>query len=497
MKKIIVFLLAICLVIPMWGCNKKNDDQGTDSSETTSGTNKPSGNGDRENAVSNLPDDLDFGNEVINIVVRDRDDIAFEIDPEANTVDVLASAIAARNKAAEDKLNVAINMVRVPGNWSQREDFMTSIRQNINLEDKDRYDLVMGPNYSLATLMIEGYFANLYNVPYIDLDADWWNGSFNDECSYAGKLYMTEGELMLTMIDSAFVMFFDVPNVNSQLPDTNLYDIVRSGEWTLEKLSSLVKDLYADNNGDSNRDKGDFFGMVSPAFASGRDGFPTAFGVTVTTKDLSTGRINLSFTEAAALERNINIYDDFYDFIHNSEGVFSTGNNDAAREDCRTMFQSGQTIFITELLNYAGILRGLEREYGVIPLPKYDTTQQNYAVASEAVHSQLSVMAQSPRQDAAGALAEMLCYLTYRDVTLEYYDTVKYRNQKTPEAVEMLDLIMSSITSNFGDQFATLMASPFPAPIGETNNISGQLTEQKERMQELMDTLKRNIQKLP
>ncbi len=495
MKKLFVLLLAICLIVPMWSCKK---DETTDPAQTQGGgtTQRPSGDSDRENAVSGLPDDLDFGNEIVNIAIRDRDDIAFEMDPEANTVDVLASAIAARNEAAQNALNVAIEMIRVPGNWSQREEFMTNIRQNANLGEADRYDLVMGPNYSLANLMVEGYFTNLYNVPYLDLGAEWWNGNFNDECSYAGKLYMTEGELMLTLIDSAFVMFFDTANLSAHAPTVDIYEIVRSGNWTLEELSAIAKDLHIDRNGDGVKDAGDTFGMVSPAFASGRDGFQTAFGITVTTKDLSTGRISLSFGDPATNERIVNIYDDFYDFIQESDGVFSTGNNDAARESCRTMFQGGQALFITELLNYAGTLRGLEREYGVIPLPKYDTMQVSYAVASEAVHSQLSVMAASPRKDAAGALAEMLCFLTYRDVTLEYYDTVKYRNQKTPEAVEMLDLVMSSITSNFGSQFAQLMASPYPSPIGETNDISSTLAGQVKRMQDLMDDLKWDIQEL-
>ena len=303
---------------------------------------------------------------------------------------------------------------------------------------------------------------------------------------------MTEGELMLSMIDSAFVMFFDTANFRDLVPDQDIYDIVRSGDWTLDLLSSFVKDVYVDNNGDSAKDSGDLFGMVSPAFASGRDGFQTAFGVSVTTKE-DDGRITLNFNS----ERNVNIYDDFYTFLHDNEGVYVNGNNDAAREDCRSMFQNGRVIFITELLNYAGILRGLEREYGVIPLPKYDSSQNSYSVASEAVHSQLSVFAYSPRQEAAGAAAEMLCFLTYRDVTLDYYDTVKYRNQKTPEAVEMLDLIVSSITSNFGAQFSSEMATPFPTPIGEKNNISDQLSSQQDRMQTLMDNFKRKIQALP
>ena len=492
MKRLIVLLLAICLAIPMVSCGNK-EENGGGATDTTGGNNvSGTGDDDRSNAVSSLPEGLDFDNSIINIVIRDRDDIAFEIDPDANTVDVLATEIARCNTSVEDTLNVAFQFQRLPGTFAQKDSFISTIRNNRQLSGNDLYDLVMGPNYSLTPLMVEGYFANLYNVPYLDLGADWWNGNFNDECSYAGKLYMTEGELMLSMIDSAFVMFFDTANFRDLVPDQDIYDIVRSGDWTLDLLSSFVKDVYVDNNGDSAKDSGDLFGMVSPAFASGRDGFQTAFGVSVTTKE-DDGRITLNFNS----ERNVNIYDDFYTFLHDNEGVYVNGNNDAAREDCRSMFQNGRVIFITELLNYAGILRGLEREYGVIPLPKYDSSQNSYSVASEAVHSQLSVFAYSPRQEAAGAVAEMLCFLTYRDVTLDYYDTVKYRNQKTPEAVEMLDLIVSSITSNFGAQFSSEMATPFPTPIGEKNNISDQLSSQQDRMQTLMDNFKRKIQALP
>ena len=364
MKKLIVLLLAICLAIPMVSCGNK-EENGGGTTDTTGGNNvSGTGDDDRSNAVSSLPEGLDFDNSSINIVIRDRDDIAFEIDPDANTVDVLATEIARRNTSVQDTLNVAFQFQRLPGTFAQKDSFISTIRNNRQLSGNDLYDLVMGPNYSLTPLMVEGYFANLYNVPYLDLGADWWNGNFNDECSYAGKLYMTEGELMLSMIDSAFVMFFDTANFRDLVPDQDIYDIVRSGDWTLDLLSSFVKDVYVDNNGDSAKDSGDLFGMVSPAFASGRDGFQTAFGVSVTTKE-DDGRITLNFNS----ERNVNIYDDFYTFLHDNEGVYVNGNNDAAREDCRSMFQNGRVIFITELLNYAGILRGLEREYGVIPLP--------------------------------------------------------------------------------------------------------------------------------
>lgn len=488
MKKTVALILcAVLLCTLLAGCHSKKDP--TSSETTTKKEQQVDPNDVRGNAVSSLPVGLDFGDAEINIAIRDRDDIAFEMDAEANSIDKLSKDIAERNLAVEDELGVTLQLKRVPGTWAERETFMTMVRTNAQAGSQDVYDIVMGPNYSLTPLMGENLLVNLLDLEYLDVDQPWWNENFIDECIFNNRLYMLEGELTMSMIDSAFVVFADTLNYTNLAPNEDLYEVVQDHEWTLEKLEEYVKDFWLDD-GDSVANSADTFGMVSPTFSCGRDGFPTAFNVKVTEK--VNGKIELVFNT----ERNINVYSDFYKFLHESAGVFINGADDGARDGCKNMFQSGQVVFITELLNYASTLRTMERDYKVVPLPMYDELQKDYATNSEAVHSQLSMLKASPRNAAAGAVMEMLCYLTYKNVTLDYYDTLKFRNMREPQSVAMMELIMNSITSNFGAQFASELATPFPSPIGEKEDISSMLGSQDERMLFLLNEFKKKINKL-
>ena len=231
MKRWLIAILATLCVFSTVACSGKNPNNG-------SGTKDSSASDSTDNG-SPVPDGLDYDNIKLNIGVRDRDDIAFELDPERNTVDKLVTAIENRNRYSEDKLNLAMNIRTLPGNWSQQADFITEVRNSAKAGGDDMLDILFGPSYSMVSLMLEGYFLNLYDsqqAKYLDLSSDWWNTSFIDECTYAGKLYVLEGELTLTMLDSSFVMFCDTQNFKSKVEDESLYDVVRNREWTLEKL---------------------------------------------------------------------------------------------------------------------------------------------------------------------------------------------------------------------------------------------------------------------
>ena len=494
MKRTITILLAVlCLLfaLSLASCGNGKTPEGATSAATEeeTGTSGPGSEASpRESAKSTLPQDLNFGNEDLLVAVRNREDIAFEIDPEANNVDALAKKIHDRNAKAEAQLNCNIILKQIPGTWAEREAFMTQIRNNSQGSTDEMYDVIMGANYSLVPLMLENRFVNLIGSDYIDLEQAWWNTNYVEECTYKDKLYMIEGELTLSMLDSAFVVFYDVKNLSDRLPREDLTETVQLKDWTLEEMDRLVKAIqHEDRDSDGAVSDGDFFAMISPAFACGRDGFPTAFNVKVTTK--SDGKISASFNS----QRNVDIYDQFYDFLENNESVYVNGNNDGAREGCRNMFQNGQTVFITELLQYASILRSGERDYGVLPLPMFDDLQTEYYTNSEAVHSQIAIQKVTPRAAHAAALVEELCFLTYRDVTLDYYDTVKYRNMRTPESVAMMDLILGSITIDFGTEFGTEIGTPFPTPMGAKNNIAGDLDSQKDRINTMLNVLKNKI----
>ncbi len=487
MKRWLITILALLCAVSLAACSGGKNPGNTTDSKNNDAT-------DNRDSESPVPDTLDYNNIQLNIGVRDRDDIAFELDPERNTVDKMVTAIENRNRYTEDKLNLSLHLTTLPATWAQRADFITAIRNVAKAGGDDMIDILFGPSYSMVTLMLEGYFQNLYDtdaVKYLDLESSYWNSSFIDECTYAGKLYMLEGELTLTMLDSSFVMFCDTQLFKSKVADESLYNVVRDYKWTFEKMEEYVTLFgWVDNDSNDRKSNGDTFGLVSPAFSCGRDGFPTAFGVTVVSKD-SDGKITTTFVS----EQNVNIYSEFYRFVNQNEGVFVNGNNDGAREECRKMFTAGQSVFITELLNYAGTLRTQDRDYGIFPLPMYNEAQSSYYTLSEAVHSQISILAASEKIEAASAALEEMGYQTHKLVIDEYFNTVKYRNNREPESIEMLNIILDSVTSSFGAEFSEELRSPFPTPIGSAENVSD-LKGQEDAIILLMNTLKRKIQAL-
>ncbi|MGM9683935.1 MAG: hypothetical protein ACI3XQ_10090, partial [Eubacteriales bacterium] len=311
--------------------------------------------------------------------------------------------------------------------------------------------------------------------------------SFIEECTYKDKLYTIEGELALSMIDGSFVMFFNKESLKNIDKTLDLYEVVSSGEWTFERFKTLVKNTWSDD-GNGEPDSNDSFGLVSPSFACGRDGFPTSFGATVTAKN-SSGDISLNF----ATERNQNIWLDFYDFLNSEAGVFVNGADDAARTECKAMFEGGKSVFITELLHYSWDLSGTDLDYGIIPLPKYDDIQEGYRTNSESMHSQFAIASYGQKTEAAAATLELLCFQTYKNVTMVYYEqTMKFKNMHDEQSVKMLDMVVDSITCNFGEQFASELGWPFPV-IGTVNDISSYFTSKSKLLEKTLPDL---LQKL-
>ena len=437
----------------------------------------------RENAQSSLPEGLNFGGITIRYLARNREDTSFEISPEMVADEGLSDAVYNRNKKVEQTLGITLEPVLKAGNFAQKAEYMSEIRNNAN--GPDYYDIISGPNYALVPLSLEGYFTNIHSLDYIDTDAAWWNGSFVDECTYQDRLYTIQGELALSMIDSAFVMYFNKTMFESEYPDKNLYDMVNEGDWTFEEFKKLVVDIHTDSGTKSGeKDSGDIFGYVSPSFACGRDGYPTAFGATVAEKDAN-GNISFTFDK----QRNYDIWGDFYDMLQTSNGVYVNGADDAARTGAQEMFQSSKAMFITELLHYSLSLRATDVDYGVVPLPKYDDAQENYRTSSESVHSQFAIMNAGTQRTEASAVLEALCFETYKSVTMEYFQTtLKFKNMKDPESTQMLDLIVDTITLDFGAQFASSLQWPYPV-IGTEENLASYFGSKQSQLKPFLDSM--------
>ena len=90
-----------------------------------------------------------------------------------------------------------------------------------------------------------------------------------------------------------------------------------------------------------------------------------------------------------------------------------------------------------------GTFRSMETDYGVLPLPKYDSEHEDYA-SLVWVHddSVLGIPAEVKNKDMVALVVEAMSYYSWYDVYPKFYDTVIIgRSTRDEQSKEMLEIV--------------------------------------------------------
>ncbi|MCL2774769.1 MAG: extracellular solute-binding protein [Oscillospiraceae bacterium] len=444
--KTIIFIIIVCMTLTfLLSCNNNNTNNKSDS---TTGANSQDTTTDqmlRENTPDSLPADLNFNGQEIRILHRDNtggfEDWNYEISVDNQTGDIVNDAIYNRNQSVEDRLNVKITSIGIPGDYGNMSKFINAVRSSVN-SGSDDYDLIAGYAYYIPTLAPEGLLYNLNNVQYLNPKADWWSADCDNQMTIDGKLYYITGDMALTLIRSMDVIFFN-KKVAQDLNVGDLYQVVLNGEFTIDKLNALVKDTYKDVNGDGKADKNDMYGY-STSTGNLMNGFCAAFDQPILQKDAD-GVPQLALNT----QKMSDIVSKMYDFLYNNQNVYATPESSAANST--DMFPENRTLFMAGVLYNSDNLRAMESDYGILPMPKWDANQAGYYTVSSDVYSLFCIPVTCTKIDAVGATMEAMCAESYRKVTPAYYEvTLKEKYSRDEETSQMLDIIRSGLKFDFG-----------------------------------------------
>ena len=93
----------------------------------------------------------------------------------------------------------------------------------------------------------------------------------------------------------------------------------------------------------------------------------------------------------------------------------------------------------------------MEDDYGIIPYPKYDETQEEYRTTSHNAVSMMCFPVTVKDPEMSAIITEALCAESYRNVIPQYYDiALKAKGARDDESGEMIDLIRDSLIFDFG-----------------------------------------------
>lgn len=425
--KTFAFLLVLAVMLSVFsacGTDTEKDNPNT-TTETTGGEE------DTKEEETEYPLGIDReNNENEEIVILMPSTRTIEIAKESSSERV-AQAMYERNLDAEEYLGILIEINDTqPGDWSNRTAYNDLIRTDVTNEKK--LDIITAQiSCSFMKCAQEGLFADLNQVTGFDFEAPWWIPDMTEEYGSNGKLYGAIGDLSMTMYSQLSVIYFNADlSKNYQLESP--YDMVAANTWTLENMIANAKRV--EETVDGNYDPlTNMMGVLSLHTANRN--WLTSLDIDLVDRNADTGEVSVP---KAPNEKLIDVFDLFYDTFENENEFYV---HTKVAEQCQA-FMNGTVLYCVTSLDSVQTFRGMEDDYGVVPMPKYNDKQEKFLTAV----SQDSVMwflpSTSENKELSAKLMEVLAYYGKKDVVPEYYEvSLGFTYARDPNTMEMLAII--------------------------------------------------------
>ena len=382
-KRAALLLASLLLVQSLSACSSSESPAETQSSTQSAGSETSQTEAqtaetteDEYAYVRSLTESKLDGSAVSFICINDGTDnmILNEIGVENENGVKLNDAVYKRNSMIEEIYDCAIK-------YSAYDDSATinSTVKNDVLSGDGTYDVIDNNSYSMPGLISSGYLLELSSIPYIDLSQPWWDSDANDNFSIAGQNYVLISSLNhFANAVSWCVMYNKYLAEGYDLGD--LYSIASNGEWTLDKMSEMMKNVPMDSNGNGENDSEDMFGCMGQAFDT--MALFVGFGCTYFEKDED----DLPKLVIDSEENTVR-FNKLFEFMSDSTQVCIVNNYSSQYDNvwsdlwCKG-FKDNRALFMFNALVNLMDFSDMDKDFGLLPMPKYDEVRGLHPVTS-------------------------------------------------------------------------------------------------------------------
>ena len=446
MKKILCVLFVLLLTVSgavLTGCTEKPANETTTVVNTSSNDDTETGPIITEPAETELTADLPdvkYTGKTIRFLLMDRaqGDIYTE---DHMTSNALHDAVFIRNSTVADRYGIKFEYVidtesGVPSRLS------TAVKSG-----SDEYDICFTHMVNGANNAINNEVLPLDELPYVDLSKPWWDKDVNQGFSIKNHLMMINGDISPYSFNLTACMYFNkklFDKYDLEYP----YQLVREGKWTLDKLIELTKDFTADKDGDGKitADGGsDIFGLTAWFLGLPYDFYYGAGGMIVSKDNDDVPYYDLQ------VERDTAIYDKIYSVVITNKANYEQSNWNVPH----TLFSSGRALFYDASLGDGELLREMEDEYGILPIPKYSEAQ-DYKSFVNGASAMICIPAtvKPQNREFVSVILESLASEAYMTVTPVLKETyLKRKYTRDADSMDMLDYVIRNRVFDMGYVF--------------------------------------------
>ena len=446
MKRILCFIILSAIII-LPSCSTKNDN--ADSESTSPGVSES-----ETTAKENLDDleEYNFEGKTFTVISRSIPNSVVKqiVAGDDELSEVINDAVYKRNLKISERFNVKIESIEY-----REEEFESPFKLSINAGD-DLFQFTAMHIIHSGVYATSGLLTDWNLIPNIDLTKPWWNQTVVKNMQIGGKLYLEQNDIpTYTVICNNHIMFYN-KKIATDFSLPNLYDMVRGGKWTMDKLAEYAKLAVNDLNGDSTMDTSDQWGLIAstgststllascnqPIMEMDCEGLPALVLNSAKTSSIVEKVYDLCISSEATLMKPISEEDAF----------------------CR-LFRDGKSLFYNGYINNCAVLRDMEDEFGLLPPPKFDEAQEGYHAQIQGNSDTVGVPKSAKAEDYEfiGTIVEAMAAESYKTVRPAIYETtLKSKYSRDIDSEEMLDLVSTNIFIDFGFVYHNWKGFAFP-----------------------------------
>ena len=396
-----------------------------------------------DNSVDDLPD-FDFSGKefrIFNGAAQGENGFWFV---EENTGEVVNDAIYSRNKELSERFNVKIVEQRLGEDASL--DAAQYIMNTVMAADLafEIADIDVAASLNLATI---GCLLNLYDVPYIDFDKDYWDIDLMNDLAFGDKLFYALSAANLDSYESTHLLAFnkDIEEKYGiskySLKSDSLYQLVLDGMWTLDNFYTAAALASADINGDALMTEADQYGYLAD-----RSDMLAGMYIGAGLETISRGDDGKFELAADGLDRFSALFDKL-----KSNFVSDYSHYDDEKAVLSEMFGLGQGLFCDVTLGDLENMREIQFDFGFLPYPKLDETQPDYISRVESCYATI-IPVYCMDIEFVGIMLEAFASASYAETLPAYYDVAMIMKYTRDEpSSEMLDIVTGSRRFDLGD----------------------------------------------
>ena len=359
-----------------------------------------------------------------------------EVWYEEDNADVQIHSVFTRNLLAEDLLGIRIALLRGGGLYE-----IDSLVKTLVKAGGDDFDMTLGSQCRYMPLASEGYFRNLLDIGTLDLSNGWWDKEYTDTFTYKNSyLYTVCGDYNIFDEYAAACIFYNKQVVeNFNLADPA--DLVDAGTWTIDAMMDMASKVTYDLTGDG-MDISDAYGFYDNPYAL----IHLTEGCNIRVAELDGEGVPQVVIES---EEFLNAVQSVFEKVILNPAVFlDEGTHD------KTMLKEDRTLFLYEQLGGINMLRDMESDFSLLPLPKLNEDQREYTSVVNGIWlTVLSVPVSAKETDRTGIIMDVLGGMSTDTVEKTLNEVILgpklFREERT---VDMLGHVIESKRYDWGKE---------------------------------------------